>query len=74
MLLRILEVNLKKNYFKDIIMAVKPEEFNFARNEKFNLSMIPGSTARFLRTCKIWQFIRFVIINIKMIIVVGKSH
>jgi hypothetical protein len=55
-------------------MAIKPEEFNFARNEKFNLSMIPGSTARFMRTCKIWQFIRFVIINIKMIIVVGKSH
>jgi hypothetical protein len=55
-------------------MAVKPEEFNFAKNDKFNNSMIPGAAARFMRTCKIWQFIRFVIINIKMIIVVSKSH
>ncbi|MDD4855602.1 hypothetical protein [Sulfuricurvum sp.] len=55
-------------------MAVKPEEFNFAKNDKFNNAMIPGKFARAMRTCKIWQFIRFVIINIKMIIVVGKSH
>ncbi len=52
----------------------KQEEVNFAVNDKFNTSMIPGKTARMLRTCKIWQFIRFVIINIKMIIVVQKSH
>ena len=55
-------------------MAVKSEEFNFAKNDQFNNSMIPGKFARALRTCKIWQFIRFVIINIKMIIVVSKSH
>ncbi|HEX5669945.1 MAG TPA: hypothetical protein VFX66_00300 [Sulfuricurvum sp.] len=55
-------------------MAVKPEEFNFARNEKFNNAMIPGKFARALRTCKIWQFIRFLVLNIKMLIVVGKSH
>ncbi|MDD2781373.1 hypothetical protein [Sulfuricurvum sp.] len=55
-------------------MAVRPEEFNFAKNDKFHTAMIPGKTARFFRTCKIWQFIRFVIINIKMIIVVSKSH
>lgn len=55
-------------------MAVKPEEFNFAKNDKFNNAMIPGKFARFLRTCKIWQFIRFIILNIKMIIVVSKSH
>jgi len=55
-------------------MAVKPEEFNFSKNDKFNNAMIPGKFALFLRTCKIWQFIRFVILNIKMIIVVSKSH
>jgi hypothetical protein len=53
---------------------MKHEEVNFALNDQFNQSMIPGRFARAMRTCKIWQFIRFVIINIKMIIVVRKSH
>ncbi len=52
---------------------MKEEELNFAK-EKFNTTMIPGKTARFLRNCLIWQFIRFIVINLKMIIVVGKSH
>ncbi|MGA9046408.1 hypothetical protein [Sulfuricurvum sp.] len=55
-------------------MAVKPEEFNFAKNDKFHTAMIPGKWARFMRTCKIWQFIRFIIINLKMLVVVSKSH
>lgn len=37
-------------------------------------SMVPGKTAKKLRTCVIWQFIRFIALNIKMIIVVRKSH
>ncbi len=53
---------------------MKEEELNFAKSDKFSLTMIPGKFARFLRTCVIWQFIRFLVINIKMIIVVGKSH
>ena len=53
---------------------MKHEEVNFALNDKFNTAMIPGRFTRMMRTCKIWQFIRFVIINVKMIIVVGKSH
>lgn len=52
----------------------KVEEVNFAKNEKFNTAMIPGKTARFLRTCKIWQLIRFIAINLKMLVVVSKSH
>ena len=52
---------------------MKEEEVNF-QNEQFNLTMIPGKFARTMRTCKIWQFIRFIIINIKMLIVVSKSH
>lgn len=52
----------------------KAEEVNFAKNEKFNTAMIPGKTARFLRTCKIWQLIRFIAINLKMLVVVSKSH
>jgi hypothetical protein len=52
----------------------KQEEVNFALNDKFNTSMIPSRFARAMRTNKLWQFIRFVIINIKMIIVVRKSH
>jgi len=50
------------------------EEENFALNEQFNLTMIPGKLARKMRTCKIWQFFRFMVINIKMLIVVSKSH
>ncbi len=53
---------------------MKQEEVNFGKNREFNLTMIPGRGARFLRTCKIYQFIRFIIINLKMIVVVSKSH
>ncbi|WP_428737069.1 hypothetical protein [Sulfurimonas sp.] len=53
---------------------MKKEEVNFGKSRDFNLTMIPGKFARAMRTCVIWQFIRFVAINIKMIIVVGKSH
>jgi len=50
------------------------EELNFAKSKEFNLTMIPGSFAKKMRTCKIWQVIRFIAINIKMLIVVSKSH
>ena len=50
------------------------EELNFAKNENFNLTMLPGKFAIAMRTCKIWQFFRFMVINIKMLIVVSKSH
>jgi hypothetical protein len=53
---------------------VVEEEINFQKSDQFNLTMIPGKFARAMRTCVIWQFIRFIIINIKMIIVVRKSH
>ena len=53
---------------------MKKEEINFGKTENFTLTMIPGSFARKMRTCLIWQFIRFVIINIKMLVVVSKSH
>jgi len=36
--------------------------------------MVPTPIVKFLRTCLIWQFIRFIVINIKMILVVKKSH
>ena len=49
-------------------------EENFAKNPEFNLSMVPSGFASFMRTCVIWQFIRFVAINIKMLVVVSKSH
>jgi len=52
---------------------VVKEELNFAK-DKFALTMIPGKFARFLRTCVIFQFFRFLVINLKMIIVVQKSH
>ena len=53
---------------------MKKEELNFAKNDNFTLTMIPGSFAKKMRTCLIWQFIRFMVINIKMLVVVSKSH
>ena len=53
---------------------MKKEELNFGRNEQSNLTMIPGAFARAMRTNLIWQFIRFMVINIKMLVVVSKSH
>lgn len=53
---------------------MKKEEVNFAKTDNFNLTMIPGSFAKKMRTCVIWQFIRFLAINIKMLVVVSKSH
>ena len=52
----------------------KPEEKNFEKHDQFTLTMIPGAFARKMRTCVIFQFIRFVAINIKMLVVVSKSH
>jgi len=52
---------------------MRNEEVNFEK-QQFNLTMIPDKFAKAMRTCVIWQFIRFVVLNIKMIIVVGKSH
>ncbi len=34
----------------------------------------PTGVTKFFRTCLIWQFIRFVAINFKMLKVVRKSH
>ncbi len=47
--------------------TVKPYDQNFT-------TMVPTGFVKFFRTCLIWQFIRFVIINFKMIRVVQKSH
>lgn len=52
---------------------MKKEEVNFS-HQQHNTAMIPGKAARFFRTCKIWQFIRFIVINLKMLVVVSKSH
>jgi len=52
---------------------VVEEELSFSKDQ-FNLTMIPGRFARFLRTCVLWQIIRFIVINIKMLVVVSKSH
>ena len=52
----------------------KQEEVNFARNEQSITTMIPGAFATKMRTNLIWQFIRFIAINLKMLVVVSKSH
>jgi len=52
---------------------MKQEEKNFEQNQ-FTLTMIPGGFARKMRTCVLFQAFRFLVINIKMLIVVSKSH
>jgi len=47
--------------------TVKPYDQNFT-------TMVPTGFVKFFRTCVIWQALRFIVINIKMIIVVQKSH
>lgn len=37
-------------------------------------TMTPGPIAKWMRTCVIYQFFRFIAINIKMLVVVSKSH
>ena len=54
-------------------MAIKDEKNIHVYGQSGN-AMTPGSFAKKMRTCKIWQFIRFIVINIKMIVVVCKSH
>jgi hypothetical protein len=54
-------------------MALQDEKVFELEGQNFG-SMVPGKTAKKLRTCVIWQFIRFIALNIKMIIVVRKSH
>jgi len=49
-------------------------EKNFQKNEQFTLTMIPGGFAKKMRTCLIFQAFRFLVINIKMLLVVSKSH
>jgi len=53
---------------------MKKDEVNFAKEEQFNLTMIPGGFARKMRTCIIFQAFRFAVINVKMLVVVSKSH
>jgi hypothetical protein len=42
-------------------------------NKTFN-TMVPGPFMRYMRTNLLWQAIRFIYINLKMIVVVAKSH
>jgi len=48
-------------------MKVKPYTQN-------SFTPIPSAFTKFRRTCVIWQFFRFIVINIKMTILILKSH
>lgn len=37
-------------------------------------TMIPSGNQKFLRTCVLWQIVRFIAINIKMSVLIFKSH
>jgi len=35
---------------------------------------VPSAFTKFMRTCVIWQIVRFIYINIKMTVLILKSH
>jgi len=55
-------------------MAGKKEEANIKAYSQNFTTMTPGPFAKWIRTCVVWQAIRFIVINIKMLVVVSKSH
>lgn len=52
---------------KEIEKNIKPYEPSFT-------TMVPTGFVKFMRTCVLWQIVRFIVINLKMLIVVRKSH
>ena len=54
-------------------MALKDEKHIKAYSQNFT-TMTPGAFQKRLRTCVLFQIVRFIVINIKMLIVVSKSH
>jgi len=58
---------MKNSSLNEIEKNVKPYENSFT-------AMVPTSFVIYWRTNFIWQAIRFLFINIKMIAVVRKSH
>lgn len=52
---------------KQIEERIRPYDQNFT-------TMVPTRFVKWLRTCVLFQIFRFIVINIKMIIVVNKSH
>jgi hypothetical protein len=52
---------------QEIEKTIKPYDQNFT-------TMVPTEFVKKMRTCLIWQLFRFIAINIKMLIVVKKSH
>ena len=55
-------------------MSIEEIEKNVKPYENSFTTMVPTSFVKYWRTNFIWQAIRFLFINIKMIAVVRKSH
>lgn len=55
-------------------MTTENSPFEKQRQAQVAFATKPTSFTKFLRTSILWQLVRFVIINIKMIRVIRKSH
>ncbi len=53
---------------------VKPGNLLDERTEYQNFSMKPVPATLFFRTFPLWQFVRFIWINVLMVIMIQKSH
>lgn len=54
--------------------GVKNDAINTSGYTPWSFPPKPTKTTKFFRTNIVWQFIRFTIINLKMLKVVRKSH
>lgn len=55
-------------------MTMGMPSFEQARKAQASFATQPTRFTRFLRTCILWQMFRFLIINLKMVRVISKSH
>lgn len=55
-------------------MSAGMPSFEQMRKTQAGFATQPTRFTRFLRTCILWQLFRFLVINLKMVRVISKSH
>ena len=61
-------------YLEEIEMSEIKGENQVRPYEETFYPPVPGRWVKFLRTCVLWQLVRFAMINIKMLRMIAKSH
>jgi hypothetical protein len=61
-----------ENYYQEQTMSNKP--INREPYQQAYYPPAPTGFTRFMRTCLLWQAVRFMVINLKMLKLMAKSH